>query len=220
MRSIYYKLAVFSIICLAPVAYAEKDPHDYNYVAQDLFWNQLYEGGSWTLYCGYRFEQDRKSPEGYTIGIDHIYATEWMFDYLNCNNRSQCYSQNIELFRQMESDLHNLYPAWTAITVHRAGRVFGNVNGEEQRFDACDVKWKAGVFEPRDISKGNIARSIFYMHTQYSAPVPGNMMEEMKQWNKDDPPSDQEKTRNDRIQRLQGLRNPYIDNPELAEGLQ
>src|SRR5690606_35516881 len=98
----------------------------------------------------------------------HVYATEWMMDYLQCNNRSQCYADNVELFRQMESDLHNLYPAWTAITVHRIGRLFGDVNGEDQRFDNCDIKWKAGVIEPRILCKGNVARSIFYMHTRYS----------------------------------------------------
>ncbi|MFT5350905.1 MAG: deoxyribonuclease-1, partial [Gammaproteobacteria bacterium] len=38
-----------------------------------------------------------------------------------------------------------------------------------------------------------------------------------KVWNKIDPPSKQEKIRNDRIERLQGNRNPYIDKPSLAE---
>jgi len=220
MRSISYKLTGLFILCLAQTSYASNDPYDYNHVAQDLFWNQLYEGGGWTLYCGFRFEQDKRSPDGYSIGIDHIYATEWMFDYLQCNSRTQCYARNVELFRQMESDLHNLYPAWTAIPIHRAGRLFGIVEDEVSRFNACEIKWKAGIIQPRTISKGNIARSIFYMHTRYSAPVPGNMMDILKVWSREDPPSDQERTRNDRIQRIQGHRNPYIDNPELAEGLQ
>lgn len=220
MRHITLFSAGFWMICVSLFAAADNNPHDYNYVAQDLFWNQLYEGGSWTLYCGIRFEQDRTSPDGYTIGIDHVYATEWTFDYLQCGNRARCYSQNTELFKQMESDLHNLYPVWSVIPVHRAGRMFGDVEGAEPRFDSCDVKWKAGVIEPRGISKGNIARSIFYMHTRYSAPVPGNMLEILKQWNRQDPPSDQEKTRNNRIQQLQGQRNPYIDNPALADALQ
>jgi len=218
MRPISYKLAGLLVFALARISSAGDDPHDYNHVAQNLFWNQLYQGGSWTLYCGYRFEQDKTSPEGYTIGIDHVYATEWMMDYLQCNNRSQCYANN-ELFRQMESDLHNLYPAWTAITVHRVGRLYGDVNGEEQRFDDCDIKWKAGEIEPRTLSKGNIARSIFYMHTRFSAPVPGNMLGVLKNWNRQDPPSDQERTRNDRIEQIQGQRNPYIDNPSLGDDL-
>lgn len=220
MRRITLFFAGLWIFCSDQPTFAGDDPYDYNYVAQDMFWNQLYEGGSWTLYCGFRFEQDRTSPEGYPIAIDHVYATEWMFDYLDCGSRSGCYSRDSELFGRMESDLHNLYPAWTDITIHRAGRLFGDLDGAESRFDGCDVKWKASLIEPRDISKGNIARSIFYMHTRYSAPVPGNIMEILKQWNREDPPSDQEKTRNNRIQQLQGQRNPYIDKPELADSLQ
>ncbi|MEE8233859.1 MAG: endonuclease, partial [Gammaproteobacteria bacterium] len=36
-------------------------------------------------------------------------------------------------------------------------------------------------------------------------------------WNKEDPPSDQEKVRNDKIEKIQGRRNPYIDDPSLAD---
>ena len=63
----------------------------------------------------------------------------------------------------------------------------------------------------------NIARSIFYMHSQYGAPVDKDMLLELKRWNRQDPPSNQEMIRNNRIEELQGNRNPYIDNPTLAE---
>lgn len=190
---------------------------DYNHIALDLFWKQLYEGGGWTLYCGYRFDGEGNSPEGYAIGIDHIYATEWMLDYLGCDNRMQCYNGNNEKFVQMESDLHNLYPAWSDLMVYRAGRRFGSLDALESRFDDCDYKWKAGLIEPRTLSKGNVARAIFYMHARYDAPVPGDMIETLKKWNREDPPSEQEKIRNDRIEKIQGRRNPFIDDPGLID---
>ena len=190
---------------------------DYNHVATDIFWTQLYDTGGWSLYCGYRFEHKGNSPDGYNIGIDHIYDTEWMMDHLQCRNRTQCYTQETERFSIMESDLHNLYPVWTDLTVYRTGRMFGLVDGEDWRFDNCDFEWKSGVVEPRPLSRGNIARAIFYMHRQYNVPIPADMIEKLKEWNREDLPSEQERIRNDRIERLQGRRNPYIDNPDLIE---
>jgi deoxyribonuclease-1 len=204
-----------ALACLALPALSD----DYNHVATNIFWNRLYEGGGWTLYCGYRFDRAGHSPDGFNIGIDHVYDTEWMMDHLQCHNRTQCYAEKRESFVKMESDLHNLYPAWTDLTVYRTGRVFGEVEGEDWRFDNCDFEWKAGVVEPRPLSKGNIARSIFYMHSKYGLPLPGNMLETLKKWNRDDLPSDQEKIRNDRIEKIQGQRNPYIDDPSLGEAL-
>jgi deoxyribonuclease-1 len=117
----------------------------------------------------------------------------------------------------MESDMHNLYPSWTDLTVYRSGRVFGEVEGEDWRFDNCDFEWKAGVLEPRPLSRGNIARSIFYMHTKYNLPVSDKMLQALRAWNKEDLPSEQERYRNDRIEQIQGQRNPYIDDPDLIE---
>jgi len=40
-----------------------------------------------------------------------------------------------------------------------------------------------------------------------------------QQWNELDPPDAEEKARNDLIEQLQGTRNPYIDDPDLAKQL-
>jgi deoxyribonuclease-1 len=101
--------------------------------------------------------------------------------------------------------------------VYRSGRSYGNIPGEDSRFDQCDFEWDPEVAEPRDLSKGNVARSILYMNRQYKLPVSPEMMAIMKAWNKQDPPSEQERIRNDSIEQLQGQRNPYIDNPGLAD---
>ena len=113
--------------------------------------------------------------------------------------------------------MHNLYPEWSDLVVYRSGREFGNVPGHESRIEGCEFEWDAKMVEPRNISKGNVARSILYMNLQYKLPVPAGMMATMKAWNRADPPSEQEKVRNERIEKLQGRRNPYIDNPALAD---
>jgi len=36
-------------------------------------------------------------------------------------------------------------------------------------------------------------------------------------WHESDPPSKEEKRRNDKIEQIQGNRNPYIDNPDFIK---
>lgn len=192
------------------------DMSNYDDISRGVFWSQLYAEGGWTLYCGYRFDLEGRSQEGYAVGIDAVYATEWMLDHLQCRNRTECYAKNPE-FRVMEADMHNLYPAWSDLIVYRNGRIFGNVPGKESRFDQCEFEWDAKLVEPRDLSKGNVARSVLYMHWQYKLTLSPYMTGLMKTWNREDPPSEQEKVRNDRIEKLQGRRNPFIDNPSLAD---
>lgn len=198
-----------------PAPPMEPDMNNYNYIDREVFWKQLYKEGGWTLYCGYRFDLEGRSQEGYAVGIDQMYPTDWMLDHLQCRNRAECSAS--KQFRMMEADMHNLYPEWSDLMVYRSGREFGNVPGEDSRLKDCDFEWNANLVEPRDLSKGNVARSILYMHLQYKLPVPPGMMTTMKAWNRADPPSEQEKVRNDRIEDLQGRRNPYIDNPALAD---
>ncbi len=202
---------------VTPVS-APPDVHNYDDIAREVFWSQLYAGGGWSLYCGYRFDMEGRSPDGYAVGIDQIYATEWMLDHLQCQNRPECYAKNNQ-FRKMEADMHNLYPAWSDLIVYRNGRSFGNVAGKESRFDECEFEWNSDVVEPRDLSNGNVARSIFYMHRQYKLPVSNELMKVLKAWNRQDLPSEQERVRNDTIEKIQGQRNPYIDNPGLADRL-
>ena len=44
-------------------------------------------------------------------------------------------------------------------------------------------------------------------------------LEELKEWNKLDAPSDVEKLRNNTVQKVQGNRNPFVDHPELVDQL-
>lgn len=80
-----------------------------------------------------------------------------------------------------------------------------------------DVDKADKVAEPRPGARGDIARAIFYMRRGYGLPIPFGMTDMLKQWNRDDPPSTEEIWRNDAIARLEGVRNPFIDDPSLAE---
>lgn len=218
-RKIKIIITLFFLVLSPAVFSAEQDAFDYDNVSSSLFWNGLYPTGGWTLYCGYRFDNNRRINDGKVVVIDHIYAMDWMVKYLKCKNRLQCHETS-KRFERMEADMHNLYPVWQGLVLYRNAHPFGEIPGEDWRFNDCDFEWNGQKVEARPIARGNIARAIFYMHAKYQLPIDPDMLKVLKDWNRKDPPSKQEKERNDRIEKLQGQRNPYIDNPSLANSIQ
>lgn len=99
------------------------------------------------------------------------------------------------------------------------------------------VDKKNQSFEPSDRAKGQVARMVFYMATRYELgdngkkekmpdlylkdrntkqvgqPWIGDLCT-LVEWNNDYPVTDFERRRNNRVQELQGNRNPFIDNNE------
>lgn len=182
--------------------------------ADKLFWSKLYPAKGWTLYCGDFFEsRDR-------VGVERIYSLDWASRALQCGSVEQC-KYNSARFNRIAADLHNLYPARHMIIRARNDYEYGDVSGEFREYFECDfeVSLRHQVAEPRDIARGNIARAIFYMHIQYGLPISADMMQHLKEWNQADPPSKDEYRRNNLIEKLQGTRNAFIDNPEMAEAL-
>lgn len=217
MHSIRSRLLAFALCCaLCPLPVARShaaadEYHDYDALASGLFWTALYGDGGWTLYCGEQFTVDRTTPAGKVVGIEHIYTVADMLDFLKCRTRAECRARKDGKFARMEADMHNLYPDWQALVMYRGGRRYGVVDGEDWRFDDCDVEWARGVFEPRPIARGNVARSLLYMHDVYSLPLSARTRKMLQAWHVEDPPSRQERLRNDAIEKLQGRRNSWID---------
>ncbi len=114
--------------------------------------------------------------------------------------------------------MHNLYPALARINKARGSRAFGIVQGEPRRFGSCDfeVDPQKRRVEPRPAVRGNIARAIFYMQDTYGLKLFPRQAALLKQWQRDDPPDQEEQRRNRIIEQIQGQRNPFIDHPERA----
>ena len=217
-RLITTTIHILLALALGNKVHAENLPVDnYDEVAANTFWNELYANGGWSLYCGYRFEQTADAVNNRYFVIEHIYPVSWMLKHANCDSRRQCRLDEKSRYTRMEADMHNLYPVWQEVNILRRDTLFGLIDGEDWRYDNCDFERRFGITEPRPIARGNIARSIFYMHSQYGVPINRQMLLELKNWNRDDPPSNQELLRNNLIEELQGNRNPYIDNQKLAE---
>lgn len=207
------------VIVLPAWAQTATDVYDYDFVATRVFWQNIYVTGGWTLYCGFQFDQHRKTVDGKNIAVAHIYPPRLVYQRYDCRNRSQCRERGNVEFMQIESDLHNMYPVWNVLNVYSVNSRFGLIDGEDWRFDDCDIEWLHGVTEPRPIARGNIARALLYMHHRYGVPLDADTLRLARAWNHADPPSVHEKQRNDLIEKLQGRRNPFIDNPDLADQL-
>jgi deoxyribonuclease-1 len=186
-------------ISITSVAAADQFKIAFFQDAEKLFWEEVYPNGGWTLYCGERFENHRN------VVIDEIYAKEWAMRHLQCQSLEQCRTENAK-FSRIEADLHNMYPALDNVAKARADYPFGPIAGEFRDFFECNFEYDARdhVAEPRAVAQGNIARAI---------------LARVLEWNRDDPPSKDEIRRNDIIEKLQGTRNPFIDNPKQAETL-
>ena len=77
---------------------------------------------------------------------------------------------------------------------------------------------RPGRQRPSEASRGEIARAMFYMENRYhdaGLEIFSGQARMLRQWHRDDPPGAAEIERNDRIEGLQGNRNPYIDTPAL-----
>ena len=132
--------------------------------------------------------------------------------YLGCGNRKECREDATHglRFNRMEADLHNLFPAMAGLNRTRSNNSFGIIPDEERFLLMCDFESDSGndVTEPRPGARGDIARAI-----------DAALLPLLQQWNNNDPPSTYEVWRNDTIDRLQGTRNPFIDDPALGDNL-
>jgi deoxyribonuclease I len=157
-----------------------------------------------------------KTPTGMTL--EHAYPAQWIVIAMHCgSNRVECRANMQSHFGFREADMHNLFPAWGNANSSRGDNLLGEIAGEDRRWPDCDFENKAGIVEPRPIIRGNFARAIFYMHTEYGLPIDPAMLQILIKWNRQDPVNRTERRRNDKIEELQGTRNPFIDDADREQ---
>lgn len=181
----------------------------------DIARNKMYEtiddyGGD-TIECVYTGTKikavNRTEAQNQGFDTEHTYPQS----YFNSNE-------------PMRSDIYHLYPTLSSANNARSNYHFG--------FVVSNITWQMGgskrgfdyqneiVFEPRNIHKGNVARSLFYFVVRY-----GNLgtymlpKEEgvLRLWNNTDTVDAREILRNQRIKSFENVYNPFIAHPELIE---
>lgn len=119
-----------------------------------------------------------------------------------------------------KSDLHHLFPTNSQANSTRGNHIFADVRGSEPTNNCDDsaIGRAEGTiaFMPPEDHKGNVARALFYFAVRYNLNI--SELEEfyLRQWHLFDPVDSAEIARNDEIEKIQGNRNPFIDNPELV----
>jgi len=122
-----------------------------------------------------------------------------------------------------KGDLHHLYIANKESNSKRANHPFcivsvpfwgrqGSLLGIDNNSQDC--------FEPRDDHKGNVARAMFYFSIRYKKELPLEKEIMFRSWHKLDPVDAFEENRNNKIEELQGNRNPFIDDQTLTEQIE
>ena len=171
-----------------------------------VFWRTLYPDGGQGLYCGARFAaRDRD------YNIEHVYPMAWVTRALNCGDRHAC-RRNSRLFNEIESDMHNMYPARKDLNRARGAYPYREIHGERRVEPGCDLEidHRARVVEPRPASRGEIARAMLYMEQRYGLEIYERQRRLLLQWHRSDPVDENERRRNRLIAELQGRPNPWI----------
>ena len=125
-----------------------------------------------------------------------------------------------------KSDLHHLFPTDSKANSTRGNFEFADVT-ENLNLKNCQGS-RSGpsvngggrtFFEPPTTHKGNVARALFYFSIRYKVEISAAQEEFLRRWNDLDPVDEAEMTRNAAIEKLQGNRNPFIDNPEYVDAI-
>jgi len=119
-----------------------------------------------------------------------------------------------------KSDLHHLFPVIPVINSRRNNFPFCEVQStdwEEYGSKLGRSSYGTKCFEPRVSHHGDLARAMFYFAVRYSFNVDSEQELYFRKWNLEDQVSEKESERNDRIDAVQGNRNPFVDYPEFVE---
>lgn len=185
--------------------YADEDPDNTNNLIQ-LYTNRSVSKSSW-------------GTGGDNTNREHVWAKS---------------HGNFADIRPMDGDAHNLHAADASVNITRSNYDFDSVpNGTY--IEEADAYYGGGAFEPADRDKGVVARTIFYMAVRYEgtdgeldlkmadkintadATADHGKLSTLLEWNSKYPPTELERRRNDRVFQSQLNRNPFIDNPNLAD---
>lgn len=165
------------------------------------------------VYCGHRYRKNvgpNKMPNHNQLNVEHT----WPQSRFN-KRKNKSYQK---------SDLHHLFPSDSKANGKRGNIPFAEfksgraalVDCTMSRYGTIDGTAQNG-FEPPASHKGNVARALFYFSLRYDIRIRDYEEMVLRQWNLLDPVDSDELKRNDMIEAIQGNRNPFVDEPELAD---
>jgi len=175
--------------------------------AEKKLWNELYQNGGTTFYSKKEFT--KKSP---LISATRVYSASWIREALHCGTHRQC-KKTSDQYNRIMSDLHNIVPADSYLTFKLQHSIFGDLD-ESAPIIRGELRKRDQIISPPADIKGDIARTILYMHTKYQLPLLMNFSL-LAIWDKNDPPSQNEIAQNLKIAKIQGNENTFISQPNI-----
>lgn len=187
------------------------------YIMQKIHLNQDHVGYFvFDVYCSAKFRASvgpRKMPNHTKLNIEHTWPRSRFGERKGGSK-----------FRKMEADLHHLYPTDSRANSTRGNYKFSQFERSGTPLRDCPSSKRGYIsssgedgFEPPESHKGNVARALFYMAVRYDLRISAQEEFYLRQWNLIDPVDQAEERRNEMISEIQGNRNPFIDDPELAD---
>ncbi|HGU9810147.1 DNA-specific endonuclease I [Enterobacter hormaechei subsp. hoffmannii] len=161
--------------------------------------------------CGYKVRKNENRAS--RIEWEHV-VPAWQFGHQRqCwqdGGRKNCAKDPV--YRQMESDMHNLQPAVGEVNGDRGNFMYSQWNGGEGQYGQCAMKvdFKEKLAEPPARARGSIARTYFYMRDRYDLNLSRQQTQLFNAWDKLYPVTDWECQRDERIAKVQGNHNPYV----------
>lgn len=164
----------------------------------------------------YKADADLNKPDNVTL----IYTGESRYwkEYQSSNNNHSTQTFNTEhvypksklTSSDAVTDFHHLRVCDAKINSKRSNHPF--IDGTGKNKLVAGNKWYPG-----DRWKGDVARMIFYLNLVHGETFDKvGSLELFLKWNIEDPVSKFEIQRNNKIQKTQKNRNPFIDNPYLV----
>jgi len=180
--------------------------------ARDKMFETIDDYGGDTIECVYSGKRvkaaDRTTAQNLGFNTEHTWP-------------QSNFSEN----EPMRSDLFHLYPTDDVPNNRRSNYSFGYVVGtptyENNGSKLGNDSTNSIVFEPRNVHKGNVSRSMFYFIIRYPSNYgtffTAKQERAFRVWNKLDLVDAREMLRNTRVESFQHKRNPFIDHPDFAD---
>ena len=162
--------------------------------------------------CGYKIRKNASRAK--RIEAEHI-VSAWEFAHQRqCwinGGRKNC-ERNDNLFKTMEGDLHNLYPAVGEINGDRSNYRFAKVVRGPKNYGQCEmiIDRKRQLVNPPIRARGIIARAYLYMQDRYRLKLSSQQQSLFNEWNRAYKVTPNECKRNALITKIQGNDNPFV----------
>ncbi|WP_131783899.1 endonuclease [Legionella gresilensis] len=194
-----------------------------------------------TLYCKCKFnarlqvdlascnmQSAAKIKRAHRIEYEHMMPAENFGNHFQCWREPICVKKNgkrykgrkcceksDKLFRQAEAELYNLWPAVGLVNQARSNYRYSMLE-KHTLFYGCPINIDKASrrVEPADFAKGIVARANLFMAYKYGIALSEAQRNLFIAWDKQFPPTKQEKWWAQAVAKIEGYTNPYIINHE------